>query len=244
MRALVVDDSRITRGLLARILQEGGFTAVEQAGDGAEALERLDAAGPFDLVLTDVRMPRMDGLAFLRALKGRPAGENLPVVVISSLSDDAAIEAALAAGALNFVRKPFQPASVRRVLDEVRNVERLRRQQGAARVDMAGDLDRIGVVEVVQFLSASTRSGALSVESPGGGARCELDAGQVVAAWTDDGREGEAAFQALVALEGGRFAFRCGAPSGARNVTRPTSGLLLEALRCLDERALAGGGAA
>jgi two-component system nitrogen regulation response regulator GlnG len=103
-RVWVVDDDRTVRFVLAQALREGGYRV--QAFDGAQAaLDALDAEGAPDLVYTDVRMPGVDGLAFLELLKAKlPA---LPVVVMSAYTDVASTAGAFRGGAHEFLSKPF-----------------------------------------------------------------------------------------------------------------------------------------
>lgn len=88
---LIVEDDRLTRDLLSRLLQDCGYRAV-LASDGVEALSVLDYLRP-DLVLLDLMMPRMDGAEFLQRLRESPAGQ-VPVVVLSALDAGPMIAAA------------------------------------------------------------------------------------------------------------------------------------------------------
>jgi DNA-binding NtrC family response regulator len=111
-RVLVVDDDRTVRNLIARILDEAGYE-VETAGDGRSALEAMSVdAGRFDLVITDVRMPAMDGWELGRQLQGMRPG--LPVLYISGYD-----VARSAPSPLTFLRKPFE------VIDLLDRVQRL-----------------------------------------------------------------------------------------------------------------------
>jgi two-component system, chemotaxis family, chemotaxis protein CheY len=103
---LVVDDSTAMRHAIRRILQERGY-AVMEAGNGAEALEHCRADSPPDLVLLDIDMPVMNGLDFLAALRAGTDASRLPVVMCSTHASAAMIEAALAAGAQDYIMKPF-----------------------------------------------------------------------------------------------------------------------------------------
>jgi len=87
-RILVVEDTQIVREPLSRLLAGEGF-AVTTAADGSEAMAALTDAGspPVDLVLLDVLMPRMDGVAFLTALRADPRFRELPVIGLTGVSD-------------------------------------------------------------------------------------------------------------------------------------------------------------
>ncbi|MBU1324756.1 MAG: response regulator [Alphaproteobacteria bacterium] len=102
---LIVDDSRIIRKVSRRIVEGLGYE-VDEAADGAEALAQCSAALP-DVVLLDWNMPVMDGLTFLRRLRGLPGGDGPKVLFCSIESDPERISEALAAGADEYVMKPF-----------------------------------------------------------------------------------------------------------------------------------------
>lgn len=112
---LLVDDELAVRETLAGRISGMGHSCVE-AADGVEALERLHAR-EFDLVVTDVMMPHMNGFQFLERvlpfLEGR-----VPVVILSSVDDQAGIRAALEAGAYDYLHKPAPAGEVERVIDE------------------------------------------------------------------------------------------------------------------------------
>lgn len=102
---LIVDDSRIIRKVSRRIVEGLGYE-VDEAADGAEALAQCSVALP-DVVLLDWNMPVMDGLTFLRRLRALPNGGGPKVLFCSIESDPERISEALAAGADEYVMKPF-----------------------------------------------------------------------------------------------------------------------------------------
>jgi two-component system, NtrC family, response regulator AtoC len=120
-RVLVVDDEPGLRQSLGLLLADAGYDVTAE-GNGAKALERA-LAESFDLVLCDVRMPEMDGIAFLRAYKGR--GGNALVVMMSAYGGEEAALAAMKEGAYDYIPKPFRPDEVILTLRKAEERERL-----------------------------------------------------------------------------------------------------------------------
>jgi two-component system, chemotaxis family, chemotaxis protein CheY len=104
-RCLIVDDSKVIRMVARKIIRELGFET-DEAADGAMALEACRKTMP-DAILLDWNMPVMNGIGFLKVLRGLPEG-GMPVVIFCTTEDDVShIEAALAAGANDYIMKPF-----------------------------------------------------------------------------------------------------------------------------------------
>jgi two-component system chemotaxis response regulator CheY len=106
MLALVVDDSRAMRSILTRLLSGLGFD-VAQAGDGSEALSVLDAGARPDVILVDWNMPVMDGLTFIKEVRAREEFRDISLMMVTTESEQGQIVRALAAGAHEYVIKPF-----------------------------------------------------------------------------------------------------------------------------------------
>lgn len=106
MLALVVDDSRAMRSILTRLLSGLGFD-VAQAGDGAEAMQVLDTGTRPDVVLVDWNMPVMDGLTFIKTVRSRDDLRDISLMMVTTESEQGQIVRALAAGAHEYVIKPF-----------------------------------------------------------------------------------------------------------------------------------------
>ena len=111
MLALVVDDSRAMRAILTRLLSGLGFD-VAQAGHGEEALSELDAGTKPDVILVDWNMPVMDGLTFIRAVRERHDMRDVSLMMVTTESEQAQIVRALAAGAHEYVIKPFTDEAI------------------------------------------------------------------------------------------------------------------------------------
>lgn len=104
---LVVDDSASLRNMVTFTLKQEGYQVVE-AGDGKEALDKAKT-GRFDLVLTDVNMPVMDGITFCAELRKLPAFKFTPVLVLTTESSPEMKQRGKAAGATGWLVKPFNP---------------------------------------------------------------------------------------------------------------------------------------
>lgn len=127
---LVVDDLEPNRDLLLRRLARQGHTTCS-AADGVEALERL-AAEPVDLVLLDLMMPRLDGFGVLEAMKASEQWREIPVIMISAATDIELIVKAIAAGAADYLHKPFNPVLLRARVGACLEKKALRDREHAA----------------------------------------------------------------------------------------------------------------
>ena len=110
-RVLVVDDSVVVRRVLAltlRQLPEFLYAEIEEAGNGAIALKKM-AAGRYDLVMSDIRMPLMDGLEFVRRVRQEQGDAATPIVLISTLGSEDDVRRGLEAGATGYILKPLSP---------------------------------------------------------------------------------------------------------------------------------------
>lgn len=130
-RVLVVDDEADIRELLDLTLTRMGLV-VTTAGSVAEALAALDGAGPFDLALTDMRLPDGEGLAVLEAITRRNL--DIPVAVITAHGSTENAVAAMKAGAFDYLQKPVSLAHLRALVGGVLRVERPARTEGGARL--------------------------------------------------------------------------------------------------------------
>jgi len=108
LNVLVVDDSAAIRKIMQRVLRQTGLAirTIYEAGDGQEALAVLGGE-KLHLVLTDINMPKMDGLQLLAAIKAAPEWRDLPVVMITTEGGESKVSEAVRLGAAGYVRKPF-----------------------------------------------------------------------------------------------------------------------------------------
>lgn len=115
MRAAVVDDSKPSRSILARVLRDLKFDCTE-ATNGLEAIAALATLVRPDLVTVNWHMPVMDGIELLRRLRAHPVHRTLKVLMVSTENDKDQIAAAIAAGADDYLAKPFTPEALARKL--------------------------------------------------------------------------------------------------------------------------------
>ena len=122
IRTLIVDDSSVMRKIVERALRQAGLKllVVLEAGSGTEGLDLLRAQA-VDLILSDINMPTMDGLEFLRQIRAQNLAPGVPVVMITTESSEEHVRQAIEAGAKGYIRKPFTAEQVKeRVLPLVR----------------------------------------------------------------------------------------------------------------------------
>ena len=112
---LIVDDSSTMRKIVTRSLRQAGFVVDEifEAADGVEGLNSLDA-NKVDLILSDINMPNMDGLEFVKSVRGK--GNKVPIVMITTEGGEDVINEAIASGASGSIRKPFTPEQLQEKL--------------------------------------------------------------------------------------------------------------------------------
>jgi len=116
---LAVDDCASIRGMVSFTLKSAGYDVVE-AVDGVDGLEKAQSHD-VNLILTDVNMPRMDGLALVKSLRGLPRYKTAPILMLTTESSDVAKAQGRAAGATGWLVKPFDP---NKLLDVVSRVMR------------------------------------------------------------------------------------------------------------------------
>lgn len=116
---LIVDDSVAVRRLLDRVLNSSGYQVV-QCRDGKEALETLNRSGDlYDLVISDIEMPRMDGFTLLREIRFHERWHSLPVAMLTSRENDQHRQKARDLGANDYFTKPFQPADLLKAIAQL-----------------------------------------------------------------------------------------------------------------------------
>lgn len=115
--AVIVDDSVSMRQMVSFTLKEAGFTVLE-GGDGQEALKHLDGR-PISVVITDLNMPVMDGITFIRQARALKAYKFTPILMLTTESQEGKKQDGKAAGATGWIIKPFNPEQLLQVVGKV-----------------------------------------------------------------------------------------------------------------------------
>ena len=114
LKVLIVDDSSVMRKIVERALRQAGLDLGEvlEAANGAEALVEVQK-GSLDIILSDINMPVMDGLEFLKNLANIESAKGVPVVMITTEASESLVAEALSYGAKAYLRKPFAPEQIK-----------------------------------------------------------------------------------------------------------------------------------
>src|SRR6202034_3799999 len=114
VRTLIVDDSSVMRKIVERALRQAGLDSlvVYEANNGAEGLDVLRAK-QVDMILSDINMPAMDGLEFLRQIQSQNLASGIPVLMITTESSEEHVKQAIQCGARGYIRKPFTAEQVK-----------------------------------------------------------------------------------------------------------------------------------
>lgn len=119
MNILVVDDFPTMRRIVRSLLKELGFSNIDEAEDGQEALSKLRSGANFELVVSDWNMPNMDGLAMLKEIREDSNLKTLPVLMVTAEAKKENIIAAAKAGASGYVVKPFTAITLEEKLNKI-----------------------------------------------------------------------------------------------------------------------------
>ena len=118
-KLLIVDDSATMRKIIMRVLRQAQIPVNEilEAGNGKEGLQRLVSNPDVELVLSDINMPEMNGIEFVKAVRTRKTKEDLPMIMITTEGGEQMMQTAISEGANGYVTKPFTPDSIRQALE-------------------------------------------------------------------------------------------------------------------------------
>jgi CheY-like chemotaxis protein len=234
IHVLVVDDNPLVRQLVVEGLASLG--EVISASDGADALLKAIDAPP-DLIITDYRMPGLDGRQLYEKLRGREATRHIPFIFMAGRGDIEEKLRPMVEGVEDFIPKPFFVRDILRrakvIVDRLR-LERL--QQKAARPGVIqGRLEELGIADLMQSLEMGQKSCKLTLRRKGETCEMFFTGGQCRHAKLGK-VEGEEAVYPAVLWNEGDFEIDFTAPATEQNtISRSTTGLLMEAMRLMDE---------
>ena len=232
VKILLVDDNPMVLGMLRQSLSP--LAIVSTATDGADALLKA-VDDPPDLLVSDYRMPGMDGRQLVEKLKSRPATAGVSVVLLAT-KNDISEKLSQQDPADDFVEKPFflreATHRIKRVIDKIA-LEKMARA-GSTNGVLRGSLSQMNVIDLVQSLEMGRKSCLLTLTNEK--ERCEMyfTEGQVVHAAYGSLTGDEAVFKVLRWM-GGNFQIDFEGKTTVQTTRLRTQGLLMEGLRLLDE---------
>ncbi len=118
IKVLIVDDMATMRRIIKSLLEQLGFKNIDEAEDGAVALEKLKK-GKYDLVITDWNMPNMTGLELVQEIRKDPQLKDIPVLMVTAEAKKENVIAAIKAGVNNYVVKPFTAETLKEKLEKI-----------------------------------------------------------------------------------------------------------------------------
>lgn len=119
MKIMVVDDSPTMRRIAVQMLKQLGYREVVEAGNGQEALTKLQGGEQIDLLLTDWNMPVMTGLELVQAVRADQRWGKMPILMVTTRNMKEDIITAMKAGVNNYLTKPFSPQGVKEKIDKI-----------------------------------------------------------------------------------------------------------------------------
>ena len=234
VHVLIVDDNPVIRGLICRGMES--HCVVISATDGADALLKC-VDNPPDLIVSDFRMPGLDGRQLYEKLRSREKTRSVPFVFVASRGDiEEKLRPAVGSGVEDFISKPFFIADlirqVKRIVDRLQ-LEKMQKHASRPGV-IQGHLEEMSVTELMQSLEMGQKSCRLRLRHSGEEAQLYFIAGQCKHAQLGTS-EGDGAVYQVVGWLDGEFEIDFGASSDRETTTLTTTGLLMEAMRLMDE---------
>ena len=234
VQVLIVDDNPLIRDLLCRGMEP--YCSVIASTDGADALlKSIDH--PPDLILSDFRMPGLDGRQLLEKLRGRDNTRNIPFVFVASRSDiEEKLRPSVGSGVEEFIAKPFFVGDLVRQVKKIVDRLHLEKMQKHAKRPgvIQGRLEEMSVTELMQSLEMGQKTCRLTLRRGGEEAELYFLAGQCKHAHLG-GTEGDNVAYQVIGWLDGDFQIEFGATTDRETTTQSTTGLLMEAMRLMDE---------
>jgi len=221
---VVVDDEEdLLRSLAAALRRSRPDAEVREFADPVQAAAHLDEVARVDALITDIRMPKLDGIdLLLRARKRRPG---MPAVIMTAFSSPSVITQVSSFGTVEYLDKPFSVATFTAAIDRVV-------KPNAA--GFAGALALDGLPDLIQLCALSNSTSALRIRHGARRGAIWFERGLIVHA-EQGGREGVEAFFDILSWKDGEFSVERGAMARTRSIQQRATELLMEALRRQDE---------
>jgi len=233
IKLLLADDNPLIRDLVCKALEP--FCEVVLADDGADALLKVIDEPP-DAILCDYKMPGLNGRQLFEKLRGRQTTRNIPFLFMASRADIEERLRPLVDGVEDFITKPFLVKDLVRITKRV--VDRLHLEKlqtkGSRPGIIQGRLEEMSVTELMQSLEMGQKSCRLRLRHGGEEAELYFNAGQCKHAHLG-GTEGDTVAYQVIGWLDGDFEIEFGATSDRETTTLSTTGLLMEAMRLMDE---------
>jgi len=233
VKVLVIDDNPLVLGLLQKGMEP--HCEVIPATDGADALLKI-VDDPPDLIISDYKMPVLDGRQLYEKLRGRENTRSIPFIFIASRNDIDEKLRPMVEGVEDFLAKPFFLKDVvrraKKVVDRI-HLEKLQTRSARPGV-IQGRLEEMSIMDLLQSLEMGQKSCKLTVR--GDGQECEMYFSSGACKHAKLGKvEGDDAVYETVKWTAGEFEIDFNGTSDKSTTTRSTQGLLMEALRLIDE---------
>ncbi len=235
VKILVVEDNPAVLDLLRRGLE--GCGDIVTAADGADALLKAIEERP-DLIISDYQMPGLNGRQFYEKLHARHETKKTPFIFLASRADiEERLRQFVTDGVEDYIAKPFFVRDVVARTKKLADRLHLEKLQTTARRPgvIEGRLEEMNVIDLFQSLEMGQKSCSLTLARRKEKCRVFVENGQVYDAVFGDGTAGDEAVYKVVEWNQGTFEIDFSGKSPQRRTTRSTQGLLMEALRLLDE---------
>jgi CheY-like chemotaxis protein len=234
VQVLIVDDNPVIRALITRGME--AHCAVTESSDGADALLK-SVDDPPDLIISDFRMPGLDGRQLYEKLRSRDRTRNIPFVFIASRGDiEEKLRPSVGGGVEDFIAKPFFVADlvrqVKKIVDRL-HLEKMQRHASRPGV-IQGRLEEMSVTELMQSLEMGQKTCRLTLKHANQKSELYFNAGQCKHALSGSTEGDTVVYQAIGWLDG-EFEIEFNAISDRETTTLSTTGLLMEAMRLMDE---------
>ncbi|HEX7892703.1 MAG TPA: DUF4388 domain-containing protein [Terriglobales bacterium] len=233
VKILLVDDNPMVLAMLRDALSP--LARVSTAGDGADALLKAVEEAP-DLLVSDYRMPGMDGRQLVEKLKSRSTTSSISVILLATKSDISEKLSLQDHTADEFVEKPFflreATQRIKRLIDKIA-LEKMSKSSSSDGI-VRGSLAQMNVIDLVQSLEMGRKSCLLTLTKDGDKCEMYFKEGQVPHA-SYGSLKGDAAVFKVLQWTGGNFQINFDGKTTQQTTTLNTQGLLMEGLRLLDE---------